>query len=185
MNGYLDKFPTWISLHLPKDALNALRKIQFTMGTNFWNTLYKSLDRANPGSGNARKVSPKGQGDVRGLPPAQRSDGKGCLPLASLMILLLLWVVPDGSQLWILPQVIGKWQWYGHPGEGSIRNFERPVWVDRDAFRPLQRTQHLCRLMELVLKGLHWKICLIYLDDVIVMGHTFEEELERLKEVSE
>ena len=41
------------------------------------------------------------------------------------------------------------------------------------------------RLMELVLKGLHWKICLIYLDDMIVMGRTFEEELERLKEVFE
>ena len=40
MNGYLDKFLTWISLHLPKEALNALRKIQFTIGTNFWNTLY-------------------------------------------------------------------------------------------------------------------------------------------------
>ena len=41
------------------------------------------------------------------------------------------------------------------------------------------------RLMELVLKGLHWKICLIYLDDVIVMGCTFEEELEQLKEMFE
>ena len=39
LNGYLDKFPTWISLYLPKEALNALRKIQFTIGTNFWNTL--------------------------------------------------------------------------------------------------------------------------------------------------
>ena len=35
LNGYLDKFLTWISLHLPKEALNALRKIQFTIGTNF------------------------------------------------------------------------------------------------------------------------------------------------------
>ena len=41
------------------------------------------------------------------------------------------------------------------------------------------------RLMKLVLKGLHWKICLIYLDDVIAMGRTFEEEFERLKEVFE
>ena len=41
------------------------------------------------------------------------------------------------------------------------------------------------RLMELVLKGLHWKICLIYLDDAIAMGRTFEEELERLKQVFE
>ena len=41
------------------------------------------------------------------------------------------------------------------------------------------------RLMELVLKGFHWKICLIYLDDVIVKGRTFEEELERLEQVFE
>ena len=40
MNGYLDKFLTRISLHLPKEALNTSRKIQFTSGTNFWNTLY-------------------------------------------------------------------------------------------------------------------------------------------------
>ena len=39
--------------------------------------------------------------------------------------------------------------------------------------------------MELVLKGFHWKICLIYLDDVIVKGRTFEEELERLEQVFE
>ena len=37
--------------------------------------------------------------------------------------------------------------------------------------------------MERVLKRLHWKICLFYLVDVIVMGRTFEKELERLKEV--
>ena len=43
MNDYLDKFLTWISLRLPKEALNALRKIQFTIGTNFWNTLYSIL----------------------------------------------------------------------------------------------------------------------------------------------
>ena len=35
LNSYLDKFLTWISLHLLKEALNALRKIQFTIGTNF------------------------------------------------------------------------------------------------------------------------------------------------------
>ena len=41
------------------------------------------------------------------------------------------------------------------------------------------------KLMELVCKGLHWKIYLIYLDNVIVMGRTFEEELKRLKVVFE
>ena len=35
LNGYLGKFLTCISLHLPKEALNALRKIQFTIGANY------------------------------------------------------------------------------------------------------------------------------------------------------
>ena len=39
------------------------------------------------------------------------------------------------------------------------------------------------RLMELVMSGLQWKVCLIYLDDIIVYGSTFKQELERLKEV--
>ncbi len=37
------------------------------------------------------------------------------------------------------------------------------------------------RLMELVLSGLNWKICLIYLDDVIVYGGDFCNALDRLK----
>lgn len=39
------------------------------------------------------------------------------------------------------------------------------------------------RLMERVLDGLQWRTALIYLDDVIVYGGTFEEELGRLEEV--
>ena len=39
------------------------------------------------------------------------------------------------------------------------------------------------RLMELILAGLRFKTCLIYLDDIIVYGKTFEEELKRLEEV--
>jgi hypothetical protein len=39
------------------------------------------------------------------------------------------------------------------------------------------------RLMETVLSGLQWQICLIYLDDVIVYGKTFEEMLSNLKQV--
>ena len=36
------------------------------------------------------------------------------------------------------------------------------------------------RLMELILSRLHWTACLIYLDNVIVYGKTFEEHLQRL-----
>ncbi len=39
------------------------------------------------------------------------------------------------------------------------------------------------RLMELVLSDLNWKICLIYLDDVIVYGGDFYNALDRIKQV--
>ncbi len=39
------------------------------------------------------------------------------------------------------------------------------------------------RLMELILTGLNWKSCLIYLDDVIVYGGNFYQALDRLKQV--
>ena len=39
------------------------------------------------------------------------------------------------------------------------------------------------RLMERILTGLHWEILLVYLDDVIIYGKTFDEELQRLQTV--
>lgn len=39
------------------------------------------------------------------------------------------------------------------------------------------------RLMEQVLRGLNWKTCLVYLDDIIVMGKTFDAHLKNLAEV--
>ena len=39
------------------------------------------------------------------------------------------------------------------------------------------------RLMEAVLAGLNWKICLIYLDDIIVTGKNFEDMIKNLDEV--
>ncbi|XP_021369847.1 uncharacterized protein K02A2.6-like [Mizuhopecten yessoensis] len=39
------------------------------------------------------------------------------------------------------------------------------------------------RLMETVLAGLQWNICLIYLDDVIVIGKNFEDMLQNLSTV--
>ena len=37
------------------------------------------------------------------------------------------------------------------------------------------------RLMEKVLSGLPWEVCLLYLDDIIVHGREFEEAIERLR----
>ena len=39
------------------------------------------------------------------------------------------------------------------------------------------------RLMESVLKGLHWKSLLLYLDDIIVIAPDFKTYLARLEEV--
>lgn len=39
--------------------------------------------------------------------------------------------------------------------------------------------------MDLVLAGLTWEACLVYLDDVIVFGESFEQQMERLAVVFE
>ncbi|KAG5888496.1 hypothetical protein JTB14_015741 [Gonioctena quinquepunctata] len=39
------------------------------------------------------------------------------------------------------------------------------------------------RLMETVLKGLSWNTCLVYLDDIIVVGRSFEDHVKNLEEV--
>ena len=36
------------------------------------------------------------------------------------------------------------------------------------------------RLMEIALRGLQWHICLIYLDDILVFGSTFERHMQRV-----
>ena len=37
------------------------------------------------------------------------------------------------------------------------------------------------RLMDQVLGGLKWENCLVYLDDVIIHGRTFDEHIHRLE----
>ena len=44
---------------------------------------------------------------------------------------------------------------------------------------------HFSRMMDKVLMGLTWELCLVYLDDVIVWGKDEEEHLENLKKVLE
>ena len=39
------------------------------------------------------------------------------------------------------------------------------------------------RIMDYVLSGLRWKICLLYLDDIIVFSKTFEDHVEQLSQV--
>ena len=37
------------------------------------------------------------------------------------------------------------------------------------------------RLMQLVLAGLQWSVCLVYLDDIIIYSHSIAEHLCRLR----
>ena len=39
--------------------------------------------------------------------------------------------------------------------------------------------------MDCVLAGLHWETCLFYLDNIIVFAATWEEHLDRLRQVFE
>ena len=43
----------------------------------------------------------------------------------------------------------------------------------------------LQRLMNLALKGLTWKDCLVYLDDIVAWSKTFDEHMNRLRGVME
>ena len=38
-------------------------------------------------------------------------------------------------------------------------------------------------LMDLLLAGIQWNSCLVYLDDIIVLGKTFEDHLKHLTQV--
>ncbi len=80
----------------------------------------------------------------------------------------------------------GYWQ-----VEMDQRDIDKTAFVTRQGlFRFTVMPFGLCnapatfeRLMELVLKDLNWKICLIYLDDIIVYGAGFYLALGRLKTV--
>ena len=39
------------------------------------------------------------------------------------------------------------------------------------------------RMMEIILPGLHWETCLLYIDDVIIFADSFEQHMVRLSEV--
>lgn len=39
------------------------------------------------------------------------------------------------------------------------------------------------RLMEMLLRGVPWNTCLVYLDDVLIFSQTFEDHLQHLEEI--
>ena len=92
----------------------------------------------------------------------------------------------SGSLLLTLPVVTGKWKSMRLTQEKTA--FCTPFGLFQFKVMPFGLTNApstFQSLMELVLRGLHWSTCLVYLDDIIVYSSTIEEHFTRLREVFE
>ena len=78
----------------------------------------------------------------------------------------------------------GYWQVDVHP-----KDHHKTAFLTREGLWQFKVMQFgLCnapatfeRLMEMILQGLLWKRCLVYIDDIIVYGKTFQETLQNLQ----
>ena len=92
----------------------------------------------------------------------------------------------SGSLLLTLPVVTGKWKSMRLTKKKTA--FCAPFGLFQFKVMPFGLTNApstFQSLMELVLRGLHWSTCLVYLDDIIVYSSTIEEHFTRLREVFE
>ena len=95
----------------------------------------------------------------------------------------------SGSQIFsTLDLKSGYWQVEIHPDDKEKTAFSTGEGLWQFTVMPFG----LCnapatfeRLMEQILNGLNWRTCLVYLDDIIVTGKTFDEHLDNLREVFE
>ena len=85
-----------------------------------------------------------------------------------------------------LDLISGYWQVEVSPGDREKTAFTTPSGLYEFKVMPFG----LCnapatfqRLMDMVLAGMQWESCLVYLDDVIIVGKTFQDHLRNLKEV--
>jgi transposase InsO family protein len=82
----------------------------------------------------------------------------------------------------------GYWQLDVHPDDKEKTAFATRTGLYEFNVLPFGLTNAPAtfeRVMETVLRGLHWTECLVYLDDIIVFGRTFDETMGRLTHVLE
>lgn len=80
----------------------------------------------------------------------------------------------------------GYWQVPMHPDDKEKTAFTTGDGLYQFKVMPMGLTNApptFQRLMELVLHGLHWSSCLVYLDDVIVVGRSFSDHMSNLEQV--
>ena len=92
-----------------------------------------------------------------------------------------------GSRLFsTLDLISGYWQVEIHPGDREKTAFCTSEGLYEFNVMPFG----LCngpatfqRLINLLLAGIQWSSCLVYLDDIIVLGKTFQDHLQHLSQV--
>jgi len=80
----------------------------------------------------------------------------------------------------------GYWQVEVEPSDREKTAFVTPFGLHQFRVMPFglcNAPSTFQRLMELALTGLHWSICLVYLDDIIIYSRTVGEHLQHLQEV--
>ena len=86
----------------------------------------------------------------------------------------------------VLDLASGYWQVELDPADKDKTAFATPFGLHQFRVMPFGLTNApstFQRLMSLVLSGLCWETCLVYLDDIIVFSQTVAEHLQRLAEV--
>jgi hypothetical protein len=113
------------------------------------------------------------------------SRSEMCTLYLELMMLWTRWQGHDIS-LSTLDAWIEYWQVALDPKEAAKTGF-----ITRDGhyefnvmpFGLVNALDEFQHLMNLTLHGLTWHTCLVYLDDIIVFSSTFDQHLERLRQV--
>ena len=80
----------------------------------------------------------------------------------------------------------GYWQVEMDPADRENTAFITPFGLHQFRVMPFGLTNApstFQRLMSMILAGLSWVTCLVYLDDIIIFSQTVEEHLQRLTEV--
>ena len=109
---------------------------------------------------------------------------KDCFPL--LRIIDTLDTLAGARWFSTLDLKSGYWQVALHPEDKEKMAFSTGQGLWQFTVMPFglcNAPARFERLMGFVLRGLTYDACLVYLDDVIVIGRTFQEQLENLRKV--